>query len=113
MQSFYSPVIAAFVLPEAQIATPRHIKLGSGFFCYSLKKPNKTKPQNTKPQQNHKTKQRRYFKMIICFQQGGIDLTALDAGAAHHWLPLQSCGLDYLQIWSLSCHGETQSCEPW
>lgn len=31
--------------------------------------------------------------MIICFQQGGINLTALDPGAAHNWLPLQTCGL--------------------
>lgn len=51
--------------------------------------------------------------MIIRFQQAGINLTVLDPGAAHNWLPLQSCGLDYLQIRSLSCHRETQSCENW
>lgn len=42
------------------------------------------------------TKQRRYFKMIICLQQGGINLTVLDPRSAYNWLTLQSCGLDYL-----------------
>lgn len=51
--------------------------------------------------------------MIIRFQQGGINLTALVPGAAHNWLPLQSCGPGYPQIWSLSHHRETQSCEAW
>lgn len=110
------PSNSSVVLPEAQIATPRHIKLGSGFgvFLSFFKKTqqNKTNKKIPKTQNHNKTtKQRRYFKMIIRFQQGGINLTVLDPGAAHNWLPLQSCGLDYLQIWSLSCHRETQSCE--
>lgn len=42
----YSPVIAAFGLPEAQITTPRHIKLDSTFFWHCLKIKNKEILQN-------------------------------------------------------------------
>lgn len=51
--------------------------------------------------------------MIIRFQQGGINLTVSDPRSAYNWLTLQSCGLDCLYIWSLSCHIEIQSSEAW
>lgn len=48
--------------------------------------------------------------MIVRFQQGGINLTVSDPRSAYNWFTLQSRGLDYLQIWSLSCRIEIQSC---
>lgn len=73
MQSFYSPVIAAFVLPEAQIATPRHIKLGSGFFLSFFKKNptkhnrkrKKTKTNQQNPKHKPTTKPQNKTKKIL------------------------------------------------